>query len=65
MPDYKKMYLTMFKASEDAVNLLLQAQRECEELYISSPEAEIRVLEREKPRDPTGNTTIDDGNQNL
>ncbi len=52
MPDYKKMYLTMFRASEEAVNLLLQAQRECEELYISSLETEIKALEFERPRGP-------------
>ena len=42
MVDYKKMYLTMFNATEDAINALenvrqalINAQRECEELYIS------------------------------
>lgn len=48
MPDYKTMYLTMVQASEDAINLLIKAQRECEELYLSSAEPEIRVLD---PRD--------------
>ena len=45
MVDYKKMYLTMFNATEDAINTmenvtqaLIQAQRECEELYISASE---------------------------
>lgn len=38
MPDYKEMYLKMFRANEAAVNLLIEAQRECEELYISSGE---------------------------
>ena len=45
MVDYKKMYLTMFNATEDAINALesvrqalINAQRECEELYISAPE---------------------------
>ena len=45
MVDYKKMYLTMFNAAEDAINALenvrqalIQAQQECEELYISAPE---------------------------
>jgi len=45
MVDYKKMYLTMFNATEDAINALenvrqalITAQRECEELYISAPE---------------------------
>ena len=35
MPDYKEMYLTLFRASEEAINLLIAAQRTCEELYIS------------------------------
>ena len=34
------MYLTLFKASEEAINLLVQAQQECEELYIASTEPE-------------------------
>lgn len=48
MPDYKKMYLTLFKASEQAINTLIAAQRECEELYISSPEVNIRLLTPEE-----------------
>ena len=53
MPDYKKMYLTLFKASEEAANLLIAAQRECEELYLSSAEPDIIPLptEPEKERD--------------
>ena len=53
MPDYKKMYLTLFKASEEAVNLLIAAQRECEELYLGSEEPDITLLpiEPEKERD--------------
>ena len=45
MPDYKEMYLAMFRANEKAVNLLLAAQRECEEMYLSAPAPELRVLE--------------------
>lgn len=44
MPDYKKMYLTLFRATEQAINTLIEAQRECEELYISEPETELRVI---------------------
>lgn len=44
MPDYKKMYLTLFRATEQAINALIEAQRECEELYISEPETELRVI---------------------
>lgn len=44
MPDYKEMYLTLFRATEQAINTLIEAQRECEELYISEPETELRVI---------------------
>ena len=33
MIDYKELYLTMFRATEKAMNILAEAQRECEELY--------------------------------
>ena len=56
MPDYKKMYLTLFAATEDVLNMLddeplpfqeaalsekartrlIQAQLECEELYVEN-----------------------------
>lgn len=44
MPDYKEMYLKMFRASEEAVNILIAAQQECEELHISQPEPELKVV---------------------
>lgn len=44
MPDYKKMYLTLFRATEQAINTLIEAQRECAELYISEPETELRMI---------------------
>ena len=44
MPDYKEMYLKMVRASEQAIRILIQAQQECEELYISGPEAEPTVF---------------------
>lgn len=31
--DYKEMYLKMVRASEEAMNILIAAQRECEEMY--------------------------------
>ena len=41
MPDYKEMYLTMVRAAEKAINILIEAQRKCEDIYInaSSPAA--------------------------
>lgn len=44
MSDYKEMYLKLFRASEKAVNILIAAQRECEELYISQPEPALKVV---------------------
>lgn len=44
MPDYKEMYLTLFRASEQAVNILIEAQQECEEHCISSSEPELTVI---------------------
>lgn len=44
MPDYKKMYLRMFRASEEAINLLIQAQRECEELFLEDTGPKLTLL---------------------
>ena len=41
MTNYKEMYLKMVRASERAINILIQAQRECEELYVSGPELTV------------------------
>ena len=40
MPDYQEMYLTMMREAERAMEILISAQRKCEELYISAPEEE-------------------------
>lgn len=47
MADYKEMYLTLFRATEDAVNILIDAQRKCEELYMTSEEPQIVLLPAE------------------
>lgn len=47
MVDYKTMYKKMFQASELAVNILIAAQRECEEMYISAPESKLIPLDGE------------------
>ena len=46
MPDYKEMYFTMVRASEKAINTLVEAQRKCEELYL---EGEEEKTEQENP----------------
>ena len=43
MPDYKEMYLKMIRASGKAINELLNAQQECEKMYIESDNTESSV----------------------
>ena len=43
MPDYKEMYLHLFRASEEAINRLIAAQRACENRYVEASEPEGRV----------------------
>lgn len=38
--DYKEMYFKMLRASEEAMRILIKAQQECEELYLSGDEPE-------------------------
>lgn len=40
MADYKKMYLTALDAVERAMELLAEAERACEEIYIQTDTAE-------------------------
>lgn len=44
MEDYKQMYYIMMNAAEQAINILIDAQRQCEELYINAEESKITVL---------------------
>lgn len=42
--DYKEMYLTMVRASERAMQILIDAQRTCEEKYIQAGVSNILKL---------------------
>ena len=54
--DYKEMYLTMVRETEKAItileeveeasHILIAAQRDCEEMYINSPEPVVQLLDR-------------------
>ena len=44
MPDYQEMYLTVLRASEKAIRILIEAQQKCEELYMSAEEPPIHLL---------------------
>lgn len=44
MPDYKEMYLTLFRATEQAIYTLIAAQHECEDLYRKEPQCDLILL---------------------
>ena len=48
MADYKAMYLKMMNAAEEAIEMLIKAQRECEELYMSADEPALLRIDRDK-----------------
>ena len=45
MADYREIYLTMMRATEQAIQILIAAQQKCEELYLSIPEPELHIVE--------------------
>ena len=40
-PDYKELYLTLFRATERAINTLIEAQQRCEELYLAAADSDM------------------------
>ncbi len=60
VPDYKYMYFKLFHATEDAINLLISAQQEAEEIYLSEPEPKMNLIdlknEDTSPKDSKGPT---------
>lgn len=44
MADYQRMYFVIMHAAEIAINTLIAAQREAEEIYSSEPTPEIQLL---------------------
>ncbi len=51
MIDYKELYIKLFQATDRAANILIAAQRECEEMYVSAVDTELTVFPggQEKP----------------
>ena len=41
MVDYKQMYYKMITATEQSIEILIKAQQECEEIYISCDDDEF------------------------
>ena len=49
MADYKKLYIHLFRAVTKSIDILVKAQQECEEMYISSQEPELTILPDGRP----------------
>ena len=39
-PDYKELYLKLFRATEETINRLIEVQQQCEELYLAAGDHE-------------------------
>ena len=50
MADWKEMYLTLARASEQAIRVLIDAQQRCEELYLEEEKVLLDIL----PSSPEG-----------
>ena len=44
MPDWRSMYIHLFRETERAIDILTNAQRKCEDMYINAPEPKIRLF---------------------
>jgi len=51
MTDYAAMYRRLFQSQTQAIEILMKAQQDTEEMYISTPVPEIRVLNTQKSED--------------
>ena len=49
--DYKTMYYTMMQASEKAIRILIEAQRQCEEIYLNQTEPSLTLLPTKEPEE--------------
>lgn len=52
MPNYKEMYLRIFRGIEQAKNIQIEAQQHCEEMYINAPESELQLLPKQEEGEP-------------
>lgn len=51
MPNYKKMYFTLFNKVTDVIDELQEIQQKTERLYIESPESKIVLLEQDHDKE--------------
>ena len=45
MPNYKELYMKLFTAAEDAIEMLITAQRECEEAILNEETPPLRIID--------------------
>jgi hypothetical protein len=65
MPDFKKLYTHLFRSTTEAINVLQQAQRMTEGMYIESDAVEIKLVERPMSVNITELEIVDNGNENT
>ena len=51
MPDYKKMYFDLFRATEAAIGTLIEAQQKSEEMLLEEPEPPLVLLPKQDRRE--------------
>ena len=51
MPDYGAMYRHLFNTQTDVIKILQKAHQETEEMYMSAPSPEIRLIGPEESED--------------
>lgn len=44
MPNYKEMYFQLFRETEKAISILIEAQRKAEEQYMNLPEQAPSII---------------------
>lgn len=49
MADYREMYFHLMRETNKAIEILIQAHRDCEDMYINAPETKLTVLGQEEP----------------
>lgn len=59
MPDYRKLYLTLMCEVEKSVEILINAQRKCEDMYINSENSIVQIanLTQNSPNEKTADET--------
>lgn len=45
MPDYKEMYIHLMHETTQAINILVKAQQDCEDMLLNAPETPVVLLD--------------------